>query len=298
MNHRREFLGGLMGAGVVAAATKVSAAKMVGMTLGGAGGAAGSEAVRAGLELYSVRREMDRDVPGALATVRKLGITDVEVAGLHGLSANEFAAALKTARLQSVSIGVSYEDLRDKIGSVKEMAETFAVKWVMVAWIPHNGEFTAENARRAAGELNGFGESLGKQGVRLALHPHGYEFRPYENGTVFDVLVRESDAKKVFFELDTFWAVVAGQDCEQFITRHANRVRLLHLKDLRKGAPTGVFTGSAPDEDSVAIGDGQIHWSSVLAAARKAGVEHYLIEDESPAVMEQLPRSLKYLATV
>jgi sugar phosphate isomerase/epimerase len=284
MTNRREFLNGMVGAGMVAAAAELAGAA--------------DKAVRPGLELYSVRHELERDVPGTLAAVRKLGFTEVETGSLHGHSIAESAALLKSAGLRAVSVGASYEDLRDKMDSVREMAETFAAKWAMVAWIPHHGDFTVENAKHAAHEMNGFGESLAKQGVRLAFHPHGYEFRPHENGTVFDVLAKESDPKTVFFELDTFWAAVAGQDCQKFIERHGSRVRLLHLKDLRKGAPTGVFTGSAPDEDSVAIGDGAIDWRGVLGAARKAGVEHYLIEDESPAVMEQLPRSLKFLQTV
>jgi len=74
-------------------------------------------------------------------------------------------------------------------------------------------------------------------------------------------------------------------------------VRLLHLKDLRRGVQT-VFTGAAADEDSVALGDGVIDWRGVLAAAQRAGVERYFIEDDSPAVEKQVPRSLEFLAAM
>jgi len=260
--------------------------------------------LRVGLELYSVRNQLDRDVAGTLAMVRRMGFAEVEVAMLHGLSAEQFAARLKSVELKATSMAAAYEDLQEKLDLVKERAEAFSAKWVVLAWIPHNGEFTAELAKRVAGEMNEWGESLRKNGMRLAYHPHGYEFRradgyeflPAEGRSPFAVLLNETNPKTVFFEVDTFWAEVAGQNSAQLITRLGGRVRLLHLKDLRKGAKTGIFTGAAADEDSVALGDGMIDWRAVLAAARKAGVEKYFIEDESPAVEKQVPRSLEYLA--
>jgi sugar phosphate isomerase/epimerase len=280
---RRELLSGMIGAGVSLAAGEWRLA-------------AARRSLRVGLELYSLRRELDRDVPGALALARRMGFTEVEVAMLHGLSAEKFAAALKAAGLKATSMAAGYEDLQVKLDLVNERADEFLAKWVVLAWIPHSGDFTVEIAKRVAREMNGWGESLSKSGIRLAYHPHGYEFRPELNGSAFDVLLKETNPKTVFFEVDTFWAEVAGQDCAQLITRLGSRVRLLHLKDLRRGVQTGVFTGAAADEDSVALGDGVIDWRGVLAAARRAGVERYFIEDESAEVENQVPRSLEFLA--
>ena len=285
MTERREFLGGMIGAGVALAAGEWHSAARGG-------------SLRVGLELYSLRKELDRDVPGALALARRMGFTQVEVAMLHGLSAHEFAAALKAAGLKATSLAAAHEDLQAKLDLVKQRAEEFLAKWVVLAWIPHSGDFTVEMAKRVAREMSEWGESLGKNGIRLAYHPHGYEFRPEANGSAFDVLLKETNPKTVFFEVDTFWAEVAGQNCAQLIARLGSRVRLLHLKDLRRGAQTGVFTGAAADEDSVALGDGVIDWRGVLAAARKAGVERYFIEDESPAVEKQVPKSLEFLAAL
>jgi sugar phosphate isomerase/epimerase len=280
---RRELLSGMIGAGVSLAAGEWHLA-------------AARRSLRVGLELYSLRRELDRDVPGALALARRMGFTEVEVAMLHGLSAEKFAAALKAAGLKATSMAAGYEDLQVKLDLVNERADEFLAKWVVLAWIPHSGDFTVEIAKRVAREMNGWGESLSKSGMRLAYHPHGYEFRPELNGSAFDVLLKETNPKTVFFEVDTFWAEVAGQNCAQLITRLGSRVRLLHLKDLRRGVQTGVFTGAAADEDSVALGDGVIDWRGVLAAARRAGVERYFIEDESAEVENQVPRSLEFLA--
>lgn len=289
MMKRREFLGGAIGAGIAVGVERRG---------GEAWNVAAKEGVRPGLELYSSRKELDKDVPGALAAVRRMGFTEVEVAMLHGLSAETFAAELKTAGLKATSVAAIYEELQTKLDLVNERAAAFGAKWVMLAWIPHNGDFTAEMAKRSAREMNEWGEGLGKSEIRLAYHPHGYEFRPAADGTAFDVLVKETNPKAVFFEVDTFWAEVAEQNSAELIARLGSRVRLLHLKDLRKGAKTGVFTGAAADEDSVALGEGMIDWRATLAAARKAGVEQYFIEDESPAWEKQIPRSLDFLATM
>lgn len=281
---RRQFLRGAIGTGVALAAADPNAAAARG-------------SLRVGLELYSMRKELDRSVPGALSVVRRLGFTEVEVAMLHGWSANEFAAALKAAGLKATSMAAGYEDLQTKLDLVNERAEEFLAKWVVLAWIPLSEDFTAEIAKRVAREMNEWGELLGKNGRRLAYHPHGYEFRPEVNGSAFDVLLKETNPKTVFFEVDTFWAEMAGQSCAQLIKRLGSRVRLLHLKDLRRGVQTG-FTGTAADEDSVALGDGVIDWRGVLAAARRAGVERYFIEDDSPLVEKQVPRSLQFLASM
>ena len=73
----------------------------------------------------------------------------------------------------------------------------------------------------------------------------------------------------------------------------------MHLKDLKKGTPTGDLTGSAPDETSVPLGKGMIDIPAILkASARQPGVEHYYIEDESPDALRQIPESLAYFRSL
>src|SRR5438045_5349788 len=131
--------------------------------------------------------------------------------------------------------------------------------------------------------MNAWGAALAKAGYGFAYHPHGYEFQPAAEGTLFDVLAAATDPEAVHFEMDTFWIAWPGQDCVRLLNKYPGRFRLLHLKDLRKGAGPGSLTGSAPDEDSVAVGDGTIPWKQVLTIAKQQGCEKYYIEDESPA---------------
>ncbi len=144
----------------------------------------------------------------------------------------------------------------------------------------------------------GSATALAKHGIKFYYHNHGYEFQPYENGTLFDLLVAETDPKTVFFQMDVLWTVFPGQDPAQLLEKYPNRWLLLHLKDLKKGVPTGSLSGSTALTNDVALGTGQVQWPSLLRAAEKAGIKYYFIEDESPTVIKQLPRSLRFLESL
>ena len=98
--------------------------------------------------------------------------------------------------------------------------------------------------------------------------------------------------------MDVFWVFHAGQDPVKLLNKYGDRWQLLHVKDIRKGAVTGLSTGSAPPTDNVPVGDGQIDWPAVLRASQKVGVKHYIIEDETPTPLQAIPASLKYLRAV
>lgn len=263
---------------------------------------AGSFKGTAGLQLYSLRDAFKTDVPGTLDRVKALGFTEVETAGTYGLPPEKFRDMLKERGLTAVSGHFQYEALTKDIEAVIRDAKTLGLKYVACPWIPHEiGSFGEADVHRAARDFNQWGEALKAAGITFAYHPHGYEFRPVAEGaseTFFDILVRETKPEFVTFEMDVFWVVHPGQDPAKLLTKYPNRWTLMHLKDIRKGARTGVYTGKAPLTDDVPLGTGQVDWPAVLRAAAGAGVKHYFIEDESPTVSEQIPQSLKYLETL
>jgi sugar phosphate isomerase/epimerase len=248
-----------------------------------------------GLELYSLRNDMKRDLPGTLARVRQMGFDHVEVPGLYGLTAPEFRRALDRAGLKATAMVASYEDLRTNLSQVNLDLEALGVHWALLGWIPHGKEFERSDADRSSEDMNSWGAALAKSGYKFAYHPHGYEFHPAPEGTLFDVLATATDPNNVKFELDTFWIVWPGQDCVALMKRYPNRFRLLHLKDLRKGVKTGDLSGFAPEANSVALGEGVVPWKEVLTVAREQHFEDYFIEDENLGAAEQIPRSLHYL---
>ena len=250
-----------------------------------------------GLQLYSLRHHFAKNVPFTLDQVRDFGFTEIE-GGTYGYPPPVWIKMLDARGLKLVSTFADYARLREKIDTVVADAKALGISYIVCGWIPHEkGHFNEKNARDAIALFNQAGEKLKANGLQFAYHPHGFEFQPYQGGTLFDLIVAETQPPFVSFELDVFWAVHGGADPVRLIEKYGSRFQLMHVKDLRKGA-AGNLTGSAPDSDSVAVGQGQVNWPAVLSAAQRAGVKHYFIEDEAVEAIDQLPQTLRYLETV
>ena len=255
-----------------------------------------------GLQLYTLRESFKTNVPATLDKVSAMGFTEIEGGGDYGIGVEKFKALLQERGLKMVSAGFGYESMKKDIAAAVSRAQAFGVKFVMCSWIPHSGaDFTLAEVHRAAADFNTWGEAFKAAGITFTYHPHGYEFRPVKEGspqTHFDLLVAETNPEFVSFEMDVFWVTHPGQDPARLLAAYPNRWALMHLKDLRRGAATGIHTGHAPQTDDVPLGTGQVNWPAVLKQAAAVGVKHYFIEDESPTVNDALPVSIKYLETV
>jgi sugar phosphate isomerase/epimerase len=117
------------------------------------------------------------------------------------------------------------------------------------------------------------------------------------DGTLFDVLLAKTNPDYLSIELDILWAFFPGQDPAALLEKHGSRIKLMHVKDLRKGV-VGNASGQTAVENDVALGTGQLDLPKILRAAKKAGVLHYYIEDESPSTATQVPQSLAYLKSL
>jgi sugar phosphate isomerase/epimerase len=252
--------------------------------------------VTAGLQLYSLRAQFAKDVPGTLDKVRDFGFKTVELAGTYGLSPEKFKAELDARQLRAVSGHFPYDRFRTDVEGIAREAKIFGLEYVGCAWIDHQGEFGQQQCRDAAKVFNQAGAALAKHGLKFIYHVHGYEFRPHGKGTVFDVMLAETDPKFVNFQMDVFWVVHAGLDPVKLLEAHPTRWPLTHLKGMREGTPTGLFTGQSDVNNDVPVGTGMIDYRRFLQAASRAGVKYHIIEDESPRVEKQLPVSLRYLA--
>lgn len=251
-----------------------------------------------GLQLYSLREQFKKDVPGTLETVEHWGIRYAELAGTYDLSPEKFGAMLKEHKIQPIAGHWSYEKFRDDPESVAREAKALGLRYAGCAWIPHEGDFTEKLCREAIGVFNKAGDVLEKHGLKFFYHCHGYEFQPHGDGTLLDLLITGTNRKTVAFEMDIFWVVFPNQDPVQLLNKYGKRWELMHLKDMRKGTARGALTGSTDVSNDVALSEGLIDMPAVLKAAKKAGVKWYFIEDESPVSEQQLPRSLRYLEEV
>ena len=248
-----------------------------------------------GLELYTLRHLMEKDVPGTLKLVKDWGFEDVEGGGLPGKTAAEFKALLGQYGLRMQSMLTGYEQLRDDLASVVKDAKAIGSSYVGTAWIPHQGPVTRQTIDQASADFAKWGKALGGEGLQFFYHVHGYEFGTSPDGTLLDTLMKQSP-KDVAFQMDVFWVMRGGGDPAGLLTKYPGRFLLMHLKDIAKGTPLGDPTGSAPDETSVPLGQGQVDWPAVIKAATAGGTKMFYIEDEHPKAEEQVPVTLKYLA--
>jgi sugar phosphate isomerase/epimerase len=251
-----------------------------------------------GLQLYSLRADFTRNVPATLEKVKAFGIRDVELAGTYNLSADKFKEMLKANDLRPVSGHFPFDAYVTNLAGVVKDAKTLGLKYAGCAWIPHDGDFDEKECRRAGEVFNKAGEELARHGIKFFYHVHGFEFQPRDNGTLLDLLMAETNPKHVAYEMDVFWVVFPGQDPVRLLEKYKGRWELMHLKDLKKGVATGSLSGKTDVSNDVALGTGQMDWKAILAAAKKAGIKHYFIEDESPTAAEQIPQTIKFLKEI
>jgi sugar phosphate isomerase/epimerase len=251
-----------------------------------------------GVQLWSFREYLPKDLKGTLAKVRALGFREVEGAGLWKHTVKEMRTALDSAGLRCQSAHMGFERLRDDAPGAFAEAKAIGASWVVCPWISHNKEFTRDDALKSAEVFNKVGAAAEQAGLRFAYHCHGYEMLPAPEGTRFDTLAQNTDPKRVSFQVDVFHTLHGGGNPVELINRYSGRVSSLHLKDLKKGVAIIKGTGVGTPEDDVPVGSGQVDWPAVLRAAVKAGAVLYYLEDESADPWGHIPQSLAYLRGV
>ena len=248
-----------------------------------------------GLQLYSLRNQFKTDVPGTLAKIKSWGITEIEGGGTYGLPVDDYKKMLANNNLKMVSVGADFNILATNPQAAVDEAKAFGATYIMCAWVPHNGaDFSVADIQKAITVFNTAGKLIHDNGLTFCYHPHGYEFRPYENGTLFDYLVKNTNPEYVNFEMDVFWVKHPGQDPVALLQKYPKRFLMLHLKDRQPGTE-GNQNGTADDNTNVVLGKGDVNIAAVMKEAKKIGIKHYFIEDESPRSVEQIPESLMYL---
>ena len=216
------------------------------------------------------------------------------------MAPEEFRKMCEERGISIPATGTGYEQLVKDPQGVADRAKALGAKYVMTAWIPHkNGAFNFENAQKAVEDFNTAGKVLKENGITFCYHVHGYEFWPHENGSLLDYIITNTNPEYVSFEMDVMWTHFGGGDPVALLNKYGDRWKLMHLKDLKKGTAKD-RTGLTPDENDVPLGTGELDIPGILKAAKKAGVKHYFIEDESPAheVSKQVPQSIAYLKSL
>lgn len=276
-----------------------------------------------GLQIYTLGPDAGRDIDATFAEVAAIGYREIELPGLLGHTPARLAEAAGKAGLAVVSVhlpliasmaGPGGLSFASEPGAIVDAMGAMGAKWavapifkVPAGFRPKPGESIGDAFARTiaetgpdlwkdtAAELNRMGAALHGAGIRVGYHNHNLEFAPVGKTTGWDILWHETDPGLVAFQIDLGWVATAGRDPVRFLKETKGRVRLLHVKDTGAGNPQGFTLGMTPAE----VGAGTLDWARILPAAHRAGVEHYLVEQEPPFAiprMEAARRSFAYLA--
>jgi sugar phosphate isomerase/epimerase len=245
---------------------------------------------RLGLQLYTVRTEMQRDVERTLSRVAEIGYREVEFAGYFGRTPQQVRALLAANRLTAPSTHIGYAEM---VGAnwqrTLDDAKSVGHEYVTIPWLAPAERRTLDSWQRVADALNRGGEAARAAGLRLAYHNHDFEFTPVDGQVPLDVLLTRTDRALVSFELDLYWMVRAGHAPLDYLARHPGRFSMLHVKD----------SAGAPAHTMVDVGSGTIDFRTILERAARAGARHAFVEHDQPKdAMASVRASYRNLARV
>ena len=241
------------------------------------------------LQLYTVREQTARDMPGTLRRVSEIGYPAVELAGFGDLSAGELAGVLDDLGLRVSGAHVSFESWQRDPEAVLADLQALNCAHAVLPSAPSERREDEASVATLAGDLNRWGGLCRREGVAFSYHNHDFEFAPLGETTMWDVLVWETDPELVGLELDLYWIKYAGTDPETVLRDVADRVSLIHLKDM------------APDDtlSDLPVGKGTLPWNTLLETADAAGVEWFIAEQDNPRdALEDVRSSFQYLRSL
>jgi sugar phosphate isomerase/epimerase len=249
-----------------------------------------------GLQLSTLNAMAKADLAGTLTQIHAVGYQEVELTPVaYTLPPDQLRRVLAESRLKAPSGHFEYTDLSRQF----EYAKTLGLDWVVCPMLPKEQWTSIQGFRTAARQFNEWGKHAHDMGMRFAFHNHDYEFRRFGDVTGYDILIKETDPKLVFLELDCYWVTQAGFDPVDLLHQLGRRVRMLHIKDRKPGFPASNDM-SASSAHFTEVGTGGIDWPHIIAAARRLQIEHYFIEQDhidGPPI-ESVRTSYNYLRRI
>ncbi|MFD1467089.1 sugar phosphate isomerase/epimerase family protein [Hymenobacter caeli] len=284
MTHRRDFL---KQAGLLSAISLMNPGALF----------AAPRALKVGLQLYSLRDYIGKDVQGVVAKIAKAGYQEVETygykdGGFWGLKPKEFKALLATHGLTTSSGHYGLDDFirdgnQDALKMAIEAAKGCGQTYVVVPYLGDKLRATADDFKAVAAKLNQAGEICKAAGLKLGYHNHDFEFKPIGGAVLYEVLLKETSPGLVDFEMDLYWVVRAGLDPIKLIDAHPGRFPMWHVKDMEKADP----------EHNTEVGAGTIDFKKIFQHAKTAGLKHIFMEQEYFAIdaYQSITQSAAYI---
>jgi len=235
-----------------------------------------------GLQLYSLREQLPKDVRGTIAKVAQAGYKEVETYGYSlkdkfwGLDPKSFKALLDENGL-TVPSGHYGMDLfmgtgnQDELKTYIEAANIIGSKYVVVPYLGDSLRGGEDQWKKLAAKLNEAAQLCKAGGLNVGYHNHNFEFDKIGETTGYEILLNNTDPKAVDFEMDLYWVVRSGNDPLKLFKEHPGRFPMWHVKDMDK----------ADNTINTEVGSGSINFKNIYADAKQAGLKHLIVEQEN-----------------
>jgi sugar phosphate isomerase/epimerase len=255
-----------------------------------------------GIQMGSMRKMYPEGMPAVIAKLKELGITEIEGGGGRSMDRSAFRKLAEENGIKIIATGAGFDNLQnpDSLKKIITNAKELGAQYIICYWIPHDGDnFTYADMQKGVEVFNAAGKTLKENGLSFCYHAHGYEFREYAEGkgTLFEYMMAKTNPEYVNFQMDVFWIKNPGQDPVALLKKYPTRWKMLHLKDRRIGTANNP-NGRQDKETNVVLGTGDVGIAEIMKTAKKIGIKHYFIEDESSRALEQVPASVAYLKSL
>lgn len=245
--------------------------------------------MKIGIQTYTVRDEMDADFEGTLRTLREIGYEGAELCQLYGRTGEEIRRIFADLSLDLISVSFTVPDVFANPDLLPQIAAA-GTKYAVISYTPEDIRRGGALWEQTVSDMNRIADTCAQLGLKLAYHNHDFEFKKHEDIYDYDDMMTRVPA--LYAEPDAGWLCAAGQNPVRFIGKYADRIALLHVKDIEGRADLQTLQFRA-------VGEGMVEWPPVLAAAQRAGAEWAIVEQDSPdcgrTPMECAKQNYQYL---
>jgi sugar phosphate isomerase/epimerase len=221
------------------------------------------------LQMYTLRNEAEKDFSGTLRAVADVGYRHVELAGTGGFGSATLRKQLDSLGLKVSGAHVSLDEVQNEIDGVIDFYKTLGAPFIVCPWIPIERRKHKADWLAVGKILSIAAEKMTAAGLGCCYHNHDFDFVPVDGTFPMDLVLGEG-GKNLLCELDAFWVQYAGLDPVVMIEKYAGRLPLLHVKDMQRGA----------EKKFAQVGKGVLDWKGIFAAAERAGVKYYVVEQD------------------
>ena len=236
------------------------------------------------LQMYTLRRHMTdaAQVRETLRRTAEIGYRNVQISVPAFMTVEELQAELEKNGLAADSAFAPSMKITGMTEKIAHHARVLGTDFVRTDSIPKDWARDEQGFRRYAGVLNEAGRALAAYGLKLYYHFHAFEWINFAGGIRgIDILLRETDPEVVGFQPDVFWLAAAGTEPSAALALFRGRAKYMHVKDYaivqRTEALESVPRAFAP------VGEGNLNWAGILAAAHSAGIERFVVEQDQCA---------------